>query len=328
MLRLIHLFAAHARIFSIWYALLEVRIYIDIRLLYIIGKPLSKRLLDKKTDYILRWLSNQFSSEITKYSNKQSCRIVKHSPPSIWTCWWQGEDEAPEIVKMCWDSIKKHASGHKLVIISADNYRQFCDVPVDIQKKFEQGLISHQLMSDYVRVNLLNQHGGLWVDATIFACKDIPDIVFSLPVYNVKNIDDSYPLSGRVADASAWQIYFIASQPHSVTYSFISECLTSYWQEFDTPIDYYLTYYLAKIAREQLTEAKREYDQVPPNNKQVELLEPHLLNQQFMQDFSYSSFFNDSTFVYKLSWRKHYPEKTPLGVPSLAKQFLSGQLDR
>lgn len=262
----------------------------------------------------------RYSSFVPSYSNQENC--------PIWTCWWQGEDAAPKNVKLCWASIKRHKGNHPLVILTKENYAEHCHIPRFIQNKFEKGLISNQLMSDYLRVNLLNQKGGLWVDATIFACRNIPESVFSLPIYNVKDIDDSYPMARRVADAEKWQIYFIAAQKGSLTYAFIAECLTKYWNKYDSAIDYYLTYYLAKLAREELTTARKEYDQVPCNNRFVELMDSELLNCDKHKNTIVPGFLNSSTFVYKLSWRETYPEKNSYGQESFAHQFLTGKLDQ
>ena len=39
----------------------------------------------------------------------------------IWICWFQGEDKAPDLVKKCIDSVRKHASGYDVIILTEDN---------------------------------------------------------------------------------------------------------------------------------------------------------------------------------------------------------------
>ena len=41
-----------------------------------------------------------------------------------WTCWWQGEARAPEIVRVCWKSQKKYLPANvEHVIITEENYK-------------------------------------------------------------------------------------------------------------------------------------------------------------------------------------------------------------
>lgn len=323
--RLIKLFVSHAKTFSPGYAILEVRIYIDIRLSGMTGKTISSRLLRKKTAYIMAWLDKQFSTTLKRYQAVKPASKTAQPNAPIWTCWWQGEKNAPPTVQDCWDSIRRQAPDHPLIILNRQNYTQYCTFPEEIRHKFDLDLISPQLMSDYVRTTLLAQHGGLWVDATIFADKPIPELVFNLPIFNVKGIRDDYPLANRVADAKDWQVYFIASHPHSATYSFISACLTQYWLRFSTPIDYYLTYYLAKLAREKLAGAQAEYKEIPNNNMQVEMLEPYLRDCDSEMRIRSSEWRADDTFIYKLSWRTIYPACNSQGAESLSAQLLRGE---
>lgn len=47
----------------------------------------------------------------------------------IWTCWWQGLDQAPEIVKWCVESIKRNAGGREVIIITDENYERYVHIP-------------------------------------------------------------------------------------------------------------------------------------------------------------------------------------------------------
>ena len=51
----------------------------------------------------------------------------------IWICWWQGLENAPEIVKRCVASIQKHAGNHKIIMITDENYKEFISFPMWIE---------------------------------------------------------------------------------------------------------------------------------------------------------------------------------------------------
>jgi hypothetical protein len=52
----------------------------------------------------------------------------------IWICWWQGLENAPEIVKRCVASIQKHAGHHKIIMITDENYKEFISFPMWIEE--------------------------------------------------------------------------------------------------------------------------------------------------------------------------------------------------
>ena len=87
----------------------------------------------------------------------------------IWCCWWQGEAQMPELVKMCHARLKQviPASKAELHLITLDNYRDYVQLPEHIIKKFENKIITMTTMSDVLRFALLEKYGGYWLDATV-----------------------------------------------------------------------------------------------------------------------------------------------------------------
>lgn len=86
----------------------------------------------------------------------------------IWVCWFQGEKNAPDIVKKCLASIRKNANGCKVIVIDNDNIKKFADIPLYIYQKWQKKLITPMQFSDILRATLLANHGGIWIDATVF----------------------------------------------------------------------------------------------------------------------------------------------------------------
>lgn len=44
-------------------------------------------------------------------------------------CWWQGLDNAPEIVKACVDSVRRNAGNREVIIITDKNVREYVSFP-------------------------------------------------------------------------------------------------------------------------------------------------------------------------------------------------------
>ena len=87
---------------------------------------------------------------------------------NIWIFWWQGYDTAPLLVKKCIDSIIKNAGNHPVILITKENWKNYADIPDYIIEKVEKGIITLTHFSDILRMSLVSEHGGLWLDATIF----------------------------------------------------------------------------------------------------------------------------------------------------------------
>ena len=105
--------------------------------------------------------------------NKHSCKLYK-SPlcysgenGPIWTFWWQGEQAMPPIVRICYQSLLRNAGTHPVHLITKENIDKYIEFPSHIMKKVRNGHITLTHFSDILRMCLLYQYGGLWMDATI-----------------------------------------------------------------------------------------------------------------------------------------------------------------
>tara|TARA_B100000745_G_C20126393_1_gene385835 strand:- start:370 stop:1206 length:837 start_codon:yes stop_codon:yes gene_type:complete len=82
----------------------------------------------------------------------------------IWFTWFQGYELAPRIVKDCYQSWVARNPDWEVVFLDNDSYKNYVTLPPDIP--FSRLRI--QAKSDILRLHLLNQQGGVWVDATTF----------------------------------------------------------------------------------------------------------------------------------------------------------------
>lgn len=118
--------------------------------------------------YLLRKYEYLLKSNHIEIVKKSSIGGGKHT----FVFWWQGFETAPEIVKLCINSMKKHADD--LVLIDKNNYTQWVGLPDYIVSKFNTGDISLAHFSDVIRFYLLYFYGGTWIDATCFLSREIP----------------------------------------------------------------------------------------------------------------------------------------------------------
>ena len=99
--------------------------------------------------------------------------IRNDSEERIFTLWLQGEEQAPDIVKSCFASIRKHCT-QPLVILDGKTVFDWITLPEAIVKKYRAGKIKPAHFADICRVELLHTYGGYWLDSTCYVSAPIP----------------------------------------------------------------------------------------------------------------------------------------------------------
>ena len=154
---------------------------------------------------------------------------------SIFVLWWQGIENAPEIVKICNNSLNRaiDIKDTKIIFLDKNNYKDFIDIPQYIMNKFNQGKISVTHLSDYIRFKILYKYGGIWVDATLLFTQKIDKGLFTRDFFTLKN-PDAY-----IDDiTSRWECFFIGGKKG---YSFF-KLLINFWEEYWKKEDDVITY--------------------------------------------------------------------------------------
>ena len=236
--------------------------------------------------------------------------------------WWQGEDSCPEVVRLCWASIRKHCGTHKLNIITKDNYQDYITLPEHIIAKVKSGAITLTHLSDIIRVNLLAKYGGLWLDSTIFVADDIPEEVFSMEYYTIKN--------GFVRDWSAsnisnsrWTVFcFAAGRSNSLLFCFMSDLLSEYCKAHNRFIAYFLTDYVLAIAIEEFPEFYQAWTKIPVNNTEWNKLCQIFKNNEEWSAEEYSKLTATTNF-FKLTYKAEFDVKSSSGRETFYGHLLS-----
>ena len=96
-------------------------------------------------------------------------------PHKIWFYWNESLEKAPKIVRICLKSIKMHIPDMDVVILDKNSVKKYIKLPEHVLKKYEDGIICEAHFSDIVRINLLNEYGGMWLDSTVFLTGAIPE---------------------------------------------------------------------------------------------------------------------------------------------------------
>ena len=76
---------------------------------------------------------------------------------------------------------------YEFIIIDQNNFSKYLELPEWILKKVEKKEITLTHLADIIRMGLLKQYGGIWVDATMFFTKDV------FKEFDHKNLNSNYP---------------------------------------------------------------------------------------------------------------------------------------
>lgn len=234
---------------------------------------------------------------------------------NIWVCWLQGEEQLPLIPQLCLKSIKKNANGHNVIVLDATNISDYVQLPEYVWRKFKKGDISPAHFSDILRMELLRQHGGFWIDATIFLTSPIPDEIFNSSYYTVK----LQPFGNYISQCR-WSGFFQWSKPHSPVANIVSQMFRNYWAKESTLLDYFFIDHAIDMAYKSNESARMQIDEVPFNNPNLYKLQSLLLepfSQQLLGDIC------KDTFAFKLNWKSY----TDLQLKSSPNNFYSKLLE-
>lgn len=211
--------------------------------------------------FVFDFLEEEFAPLIRKYELLPDAVASESGSKHIWTLWWQGVKQAPEIVKICLKSQQENMvpEGFQYTIITKDNWKQYMKLPKHITEKVENGKITLTHFSDIIRAELLKQYGGIWIDATVFCNKKI-DLEPVSQIYTAKCSPTPKSLTlGR------WAGFLIGDKKDSKLFSFMSEAFDQYWKKYDSLAAYLLIDYIIAIACKHFPEIKAEYERIPVN---------------------------------------------------------------
>lgn len=153
-------------------------------------------------------------------------------PERVFSIWFQGEYNAPEIVKACFQSMRRNLR-QELVVLDEHTIFDWITLPDHIINKWRRGLISRTHFSDICRVELLYQHGGIWLDSTCFVTGSVPDDILSTDFF-------VYMAGTKLQRKFTYiQNCFILSRKLNPLLGLWRAVIFEYWNKEDGVFDYY-----------------------------------------------------------------------------------------
>jgi len=212
---------------------------------------------------------------------------------TVWLCWLQGIDDAPDMVKRCYDSVNE-IEGMKVIVIDSSNFMDHVDFPSYIIEKWNSGIITHTHFSDLLRLELLYTHGGVWLDSTVYCSSTkLPQYLANSWLFMFQVLKPG--LNGHSLRCSSWAM---SAVPQNPVLELCRTVLYDYWNNAKKLEDYFLFHIVLSSVLEEFPIYCNEITKACNST-------PHLLQLEFnnkYDEFRYSMIF-EQTKLHKLTYK-------------------------
>ena len=273
---------------------------------------------------IEKYVNDFMNPIIERYHNwkpEKTDSLISGKVP-VWCCWWQGIEQMPELVKMCNDRLRQLIPNNQveLHMLTEKNYNKYVKLPEYIIEKFQTGKMSITALSDVLRVTLLAQYGGFWIDSTVFISDYFPIEFIQSDFYTQKMYD---PIKWkREACKGRWCGFLMGGKPGNIIFCLLSDAFFSWWMVHESVIDYVILDYFLLAAYYSIPEIQRQIDNVPDNNPDVfEMYK--VLNEEYT--FGLLKRLTKNTNLHKLTYKmelKSYASNGNLSLYGFLKKFV------
>ncbi len=158
----------------------------------------------------------------------------------------QGEDNAPPICKACLNSLKKFYPDYQINVVTLQNINSFANFPHYVIEKLNAGKISPTHFSDILRLELLTNYGGIWIDSTVL-CTGREEKFLQEPLFIFQSILANQP-------AHLGSNWFIVSEKGNPIVKTTRDLIYKFWQDHDYLGDagfYFVFHCLFKLAAQK-----------------------------------------------------------------------------
>ncbi len=278
-----------------------------------------KKILQYKHMAITKYLYAHYYSPLCEKSIQTKKNNTKQYDNCIWTAWLQGEENAPEVIRLTIASIRKNADGHPVIVLTEKNIEQYIEISASIKQKHEAGIIGHAHFTDIIRMKILEEYGGIWLDATTLLYEPIDAAAFSSMFYSV-----GFGIKNeRFVSGSRWIIGLIGGCKDSKYLFIISKMLSSYWEEHNLPIDYFVFDYLVNILYQNNKCFHGVIDKLPQMDMPTYALRT-IMNEVYNEQQLYRMISNHQMHIltYKYSYQKQTSNGEMTNFGYLFNKFL------
>ena len=169
---------------------------------YIYKEMMPKKLFNKiqnKTYFKTQKMVGEDWDRVLKeyFTNKIETEQIKpkktfNNEKIIWQFWGQGWDfeKLPDVVKISYKSVEKYKKDYEIIHLNMNNINDYLEIPEYILKKVEDKKMGFAHFTDIIRLALLYNYGGVWIDATILLTDYLPQEYFEMDYFMFQRDDN------------------------------------------------------------------------------------------------------------------------------------------
>ncbi len=221
------------------------------------GDPKRNKL---KGDFLkAKLLTNYFAQKyLSSTQNLEQNQLTTETPETIWQFWDNPSGrKTPEIVKSSLESVDKFKGNFDQKILNNATFAHYSDLPGYVLDKFKKGQIAYPHFSDLLRLNLLKNHGGIWLDATGYMTGFVPQYILEQGFFVF--------LTGHLTHFpySFMQNCFVRAKKGSFLCEAWYQMCVEYWKNETKAIDYFQHQLIFKTLISHQSKARKLFTQMP-----------------------------------------------------------------
>lgn len=245
-----------------------------------------------------RWVKLHLKKYVNKAIKETAIptNVNKGNNKIIWQYWHQGVENAPTLIQKCFESIKKYHPDYDIRIVTFDTIEKYTKIPKKYYDLLEQKKIPIAIFSDILRLYLLSEYGGTWIDSTIYLTEKIPQEILDSDFLvlqkdpKIDNFEDKM------------SCFFIRGNADNIWVHLIKNSLENYWAENDYLIHYFIFEHVVTMLSESSPELKKDWE----NMKYYSAEDTGLLQRKFFEEYDEKEFnlIKEKTSIHKLTYKK------------------------
>jgi len=169
--------------------------------------------------FIIYFLKNKKDSFTNKHSSKNDSL-----PKKIWMLWFQGWDNAPQLVKYVKKSWLLHNPTWEIIFLDNNNLTNYvkCKMPHNAKLAAR---------SDIIRLYLMKHYGGVWVDASLVCSSPIETWI-----YDAIHPANYFMYTATINGPASW---FMVFKPHHYVSTKWYNATIEFWKKNKDGYEYF-----------------------------------------------------------------------------------------
>lgn len=199
---------------------------------------------------MVSFLKKRYSKKMSKLKQEVETEVLgslQINSKKIWILWLQDMKNAPNVVKLCYESVLKNKpDDYEVILLNEHNICDYVTVGERIIELYKKRYIGVQTYADVVRLELLTKYGGTWIDATVFfANKNYPSYFFNSDLFMFLTL---WPATWSIP--TVMNCWFMSAKSNDKLLLLTKKLMYEYFKKNKYSCDYWLISDMFEMAKD------------------------------------------------------------------------------